>query len=228
MSRYLVCEHQQGTPEWHQDRMGKVTGSAVSTVFAKAKSGTGEAVVRRDYRMQLVRERINNAPVERGFENRDMQWGKEQEPFARMLYEGRRDVDVIQSGFLYLPNLAAGCSLDGMFYEGGKTGIFEAKCPKPAIHWEYLKAERVPPQYIPQIEHNLWITGADFSDFASYDPTMPEPLQLFVVRYERDQKRIDAHAAAVLQFLKEVDKEEQEMREMMERLSHDEFSIITN
>jgi predicted phage-related endonuclease len=226
MSRYLVCEHPQGTPEWHQDRLGKVTGSNAAAVLATVKSG--EAATRANYRTQLVLERITKTAQGIDYVSPEMKWGTEQEPFARMAYEGRKDIDVLQSGFLYLPNLAAGCSLDGMFYEGNKTGIFEAKCPKSATHWGYLKANEVPSVYVPQVEHNLWITGADFCDFVSFDPRMPEALQLFVVRYHRDQKRIDAHAAAVMQFLKEVDRDERDMLDMIARLSHDEFSIITD
>ena len=86
MSRYIICEHEQGTEGWHLDRLGKVTGSNVENVFAKLK--TGEAAGRANYRMDLVLERITGKPAEPDFKKtRDMLWGNEQEPFARMAAE---------------------------------------------------------------------------------------------------------------------------------------------
>jgi hypothetical protein len=68
---------------------------------------------------------------------------------------------------------------------------------------------------VPQVEHNLWITGATFCDFVSFDPRMPEPLQLFITRYERDEARIKAHEAAVMQFLMEVKRDEKAMLDLI-------------
>ena len=53
----------------------------------------------------------------------------------------------------------------------------------------------------------LWqmaCTGRQWCDFVSYDPRLPEDLQLFVHRFDRDQERIDAIEEAVKQFLNEV------------------------
>ena len=47
-------------------------------------------------------------------------------------------------------------------------------------------------------------TGAKWCDFVSFDPRVPEDLQLFVVRVERDQEYIDAMEVEVKQFLSEV------------------------
>lgn len=211
--RYLISTHPQGTPEWHQDRLGKVTGSAVDAVFSTVKSG--EAAARADYRTQLVRERINKKPQPRGYISKDMAWGTETEPMARMAYEAERGIAVEESGFLYLPDIAAGCSVDGLFTEGGRRGFWEAKCPKPKTHWKYLMDGKLPEAYRPQVTHNFWITGADFAEFASYDPDLPDELQLVIVRVERDEAAINAHAAAVLQFLKEVERDEREVLQVL-------------
>jgi hypothetical protein len=47
-------------------------------------------------------------------------------------------------------------------------------------------------------------TGAKWCDFVSFDPRVPEDLQLLVVRVERDQEYIDAMEVEVKQFLSEV------------------------
>ena len=48
------------------------------------------------------------------------------------------------------------------------------------------------------------VTGAKWCDFVSFDPRVPEDLQLVVVRVERDQEYIDSMEVEVKQFLSEV------------------------
>ena len=48
-------------------------------------------------------------------------------------------------------------------------------------------------------------TGRKWCDFVSFDPRMPEDLQIFIQRVERDNKEIARLEAAVSVFLKEVD-----------------------
>lgn len=198
MSRYLVSEHPQGTPEWRQVRAGKATGSMACDILAKIK--VGEAAARRDYRVQLVTERLTGAPVEDSYQSKEMLWGTEQEPFARMAYEAMTGEMVREAGFVYLPDLPAGCSVDGFI---GADGIFEAKCPKSATHVKYLMAGKLPSDYVAQVTHNLWITGRSFADFVSFDPRMPEELQIFHVRVQRSELGMDAYEAELLKFLAE-------------------------
>ncbi|MGY6240576.1 lambda exonuclease family protein (plasmid) [Burkholderia ambifaria] len=199
----IICNHPQGTPEWLADRAGRATGSRAKDILAKIK--TGEAAARRNYRVQLATERLTGTPQESGFVSKEMQWGTDQEPFARMAYEGLTGNLVSEMGFIYLPETMAGCSLDGLIEEGGKTGIFEAKCPISATHVEYLTAGKLPNEYKPQILHNIYVTGADFADFVSYDPRMTEKLQLFVVRWNRVESEIAEYEAELKTFLEETD-----------------------
>ena len=213
MSRYIVSPHAQGTDEWKLDRLGKATGSAIAAIFATVK--TGEAAARADYRMDLVLERITGNVQGIDFTTKDMEWGTAQEPYSRMAYEMATELMVQESGFVYLPNVAAGCSVDGFIHDNGRFGIWESKSPKSKTHLAYLMGNKLPSLYVPQVEHNLWITGATFCDFVSFDPRMPEPLQLFIVRYERDEARIKAHESAVLQFLMEVKRDEKAMLDLI-------------
>lgn len=213
MSRYITCPHAQGTPEWLHDRLGLVTGSVVSAVFATVKSG--EAATRANLRMDLLLERITGTPTPGFAGNADMAWGTEQEPFARMAYEKAKGLDVSESGFLYLPSIKAGCSLDGQVVDGQRRGTLEVKCPKSTTHYKYLLAGKAPTEYMPQIVHGLWITGDAFTDFMSYDPRMPVELQQFHIRVERDEAAVQAHAAGVLQFLMELDADEKKMRTLI-------------
>lgn len=210
MSRYLVCTAPQGTQPWKEDRLGKVTGSNVAAIFAKVK--TGEAVARVDYRMKLVLERLTGA-CEDMFVNEAMAWGTATEPQARMAFEAESGLMVREAGFLYLPTMAAGCSLDGFIDdEDGQIGIFETKSPKSKTHLEYLQGGVIPTIYRTQVVHNMWITGATFAIFQSFDPRFPLALRRFQIRIERNEEEITNHAAAVKVFLDEVDSLEQQLR----------------
>jgi hypothetical protein len=214
MSRFLLSEHDQGTEAWKLARAGKATGSRAADIRATLKSG-GEAACRRDYKTQLVVERLTNAPAEDGYVSKEMQRGIEMEPFARMAYEAQTGRIVREAGFVYLPDVPAGCSVDGFIDEGGRLGILECKCPKTATHVTYLLNDRVPPEYIDQITHNLWITGAAFADFVSYDDRVPEELKLFRVRMMCDEAAIAEHEKHVVTFLGEVATLEQQLRARM-------------
>lgn len=207
MSRYIVSDHPQGTPEWRLVRAGKATGSRAKDIISKIKSG--EAAARRDYRVQVVVERLTGAPAEDGFVSKEMQWGTEQEPFARMALEIATGEIVQEAGFVYLPNLPIGCSVDGFI---GKDGFQELKCPKSATHVTWLLGKRLPPEHEPQIIHNFFVTGKQFCEFGSFDPRMPEDLRFFRVRVERDEAKVQAYEAELMQFLKEVSELEDQLR----------------
>lgn len=211
MSRYILSDAPQGTDEWKLARAGRATGSRAADVCAKLKGG-GEAAIRRNYRVQLVAERLLGAPAEDGFESADMRWGKEQEPFARMAYEAETGLVVREAGFAYLPALAAGCSVDGLIEDQDGEGILECKCPKTATHVAYLLGGRIPPEYLAQVTHNVWITGASYADFVSFDPRLPVNVQLLRVRTYRKDLDIVAHEEEVLRFLDEVDQLESQLR----------------
>jgi len=209
MSRFLISEHEQGTDGWRQDRAGRATASKADCIDAKGRDGKSEGTTRRDYRVQLVTERLTGVPAENDYVSKEMAWGTEQEPYARMAYEAATGEDVRQVGFLYLPDLQAGGSPDSLI---GDEGLLEIKCPKSSTHITYMQENRLPPAYVAQVTHSLWITGYRFVDFVSFDPRMPEYLQLFKVRVFRDEVDVNGHEAAVLRFLSEVDALEKQLR----------------
>ena len=189
---------EQRTEEWFAARLGKVTASRVADVLAKIKSG--ESASRKNYKMELVVQRLTNKQGE-SFTNAAMEWGTEQEPFARMAYEAYTGTFVKEEGFVDHPTIEGfGCSPDGIVGEG----LIEIKCPNTANHIETVLENKVPSKYIPQMQCQMACTGAKWCDFVSFDPRVPEDLQLFVVRVERDQEYIDAMEVEVKQFLSEV------------------------
>ncbi len=196
-----ILDLPQGSEAWLAARAGKVTASRMNDVLARIK--TGEAAARRDYRAQIVAEILTGKPQEDGYINAEMQWGIDQEPLARSAYEMRQDVLVEQPGFVLHPTIErSGASPDGF---AGTFGL-EIKCPKTATHLQYLMDGVAPAKYQPQMLWQMACMGTEAVDFVSFDPRLPEHLQLFVVRFARDDKRIAEMEAEVQDFLAGVDK----------------------
>lgn len=189
----------QGSDEWKQIRLGKVTASRVADVVAKTQKGY--AASRANYAAQLICERLTGVPAE-GFTNDAMRWGTETEPHARSAYEFYKDVDVRQVAFVPHPDIAdAGCSPDGLV---GDDGLVEIKCPNTATHIETLVGKAVPAKYVTQIQFQLACTGRAYCDFVSFDPRMPEAMQFFCVRVHRVPEIIEELEKEVVTFLNEV------------------------
>lgn len=190
---------EQGTAEWHLLRLGKVTASRIADVLSKGKSG--ESASRTKYRTELVTQRLTGLPSE-SFTNAAMEWGTTTEPLARTAYEVESGNFVEQVAFIDHPTIEwFGCSPDGLVLDG----LIEIKCPNSTTHVDYLADNKPPAKYIPQMQCQMAVTGRKWCDFVSFDPRLPDDLQLLVVRLERDDEYIEAMEAEVKKFLSEVD-----------------------
>jgi len=195
-----VIDFPQGSAEWLASRAGRVTASRIADVLARIKNG--EAAARRDYRAQIVAEILTGKPQDSGFINDEMRWGVEQELFARAAYEVATDTLVDKVGLVLHPEIdRAAASPDGL----AGDGLVEIKCPKTATHLEYLLAGEVPSKYRPQMLWQMACTERTWCDFVSFDPRLPQDLQLFKVRLDRDDKVIKEMETEVRKFLEEVD-----------------------
>jgi predicted phage-related endonuclease len=198
-----IVEHPQRSDAWRLARSGRLTGSRASDMLAKIK--TGEAAARRDYRLQLATERLTGTPQENGFVSSEMERGIALEPAAFAAYEAATGEMVRRTGFICADDHMIGCSLDGDI--NNFAGIVELKCPKSTTHIGYWKAGGLPSTHAAQVRHNLWVTGAQWCDFASFDDRLPKELQLFRVRVYAKDLDIPGYAAEALRFLDEVDAE---------------------
>lgn len=195
-----VVNHPQGSPEWLQARVGLVTASRVADIIAKTK--TGPSASRSGYMGELVAERMTGQSAESGFTNDDMRRGIELEPAARFAYEVKTGQIVETCGLVLHQTMKAGASPDGLV---GSDGLVEIKCPRTHVHIEYLTAGKPPAKYVPQMAWQCICTGRAWVDFASFDPKMPERLQLFVVRYTPDMGYLRELEAEVAAFIAEVE-----------------------
>jgi putative phage-type endonuclease len=198
---------EQGSQEWLALRAGKVTASKVSDVMS-AITTAGY----RNYLADLVVERLTGNKTE-SFTNAAMQWGVDQEPLARAEYEVKTGNFVDQIAFVEHPTIVNfGCSPDGLV---GDDGLIEIKCPNTATHIDYVMQDKVPTKYIPQIQCQLAVTGRKWCDFVSFDPRLPDGLQILIVRLERDDEYIEKLEARVIKFLDEVNSAVTGLKEKM-------------
>ena len=147
-------------------------------------------------------ERLTGHVQEEGWVSPEMRRAVALEPRAVAAYEALTGRFIRSSGFLSHDTLPVGCSLDGHF--GDFAGLLEVKCPKSPTHLASLLSGTVPLECVPQIVHALWITGAAWCDFFSYDDRFPPHLQTQLVRYPRHEPEIALYTLAVAAFLSEV------------------------
>lgn len=202
----------QGSPEWFAERLGRVTASRVADVIATTK--TGYSASRANYMAELIAERLTETQAER-FTNAAMEWGSEKEPEARSAYSFFADVDVEEVGFVHHPEIAmTGASPDGLI---GDVGLVEIKCPNTATHIDTLIRQAIPGKYETQMLWQMACTGRVWCDYVSFDPRLPQSMQLFVKRFHRDNDRIAAMEREVSAFLDELAAKVATLRQMYER-----------
>lgn len=196
----------QRSEAWHALRCGKLTGSGANALLAVRKRGSGELQARADLRQRIVVERLTGVPAnDIPYLPKDMQHGVTCEPEAVGAYEAATGQLVCRVGFIEHDTLATGCSPDG--YVGDIEGVIEVKCPASRTHLEYLQAGVVPEDYVGQLVHAIWVTGAQWAEFISYDPRFLDPsLHLFIRRVTRKSLDLTAYELAVSLFLSEVEK----------------------
>ena len=180
--------------EWLQERCGLVTASNFSKVLAGGKGKT-----RRAYMLKLAAERLTGE-VQPTYQSKAMERGSELEDQAREEYQFVTGNHVELVG-LIKRGYDLGCSLDGTI---GDVGTFEAKCPEPHTHVEYVLKGKLPTTYRAQVQGQLWVTGRQWCDFVSFCPNLKGPNYLFKVRVGRDEDYIQEIRKGVYKFVAEL------------------------
>jgi predicted phage-related endonuclease len=99
----------------------------------------------------------------------------------------------------------------------GDDGLIEIKCPNSATHLDYLEADKPPNKYLTQMMAQMACTGRKWCDFVSFDPRLPEGLQLLIIRVNADDKYILAMENEVIEFLAEVEATVASLNKRMEK-----------
>ena len=109
------------------------------------------------------------------------------------------EVDLV--GFIKHPTLMAGASPDGVI--NGGDGLVEFKCPTTNTHLQTIMSG-MDPMHMAQLQGQMWMTGAKYAWFASYDPRLPASMELYLQKVDRDQAYIDTLETEVCKFLNEI------------------------
>lgn len=151
----------------------------------------------------VIAGRLSGALPE-GFSSDAMAWGNATEPLARAAYQLDRLIRVEQVGCILHPTIDNTlASPDGLV---GDNGCLEIKCPMTHNHLETLLSGTVPSKYMQQMQWQMACTGMIWCDFVSFDPRLPERMQLWVKRVYRDESVIAMLEKEVNAFLLEVEK----------------------
>ena len=202
---------QQGTEEWKQLRAGFCTGSKMADALWTLKNGDDSAA-RKKYKAQKIAELLTGEPQDADIGNLyAIRRGNEFEAQARTAYELKTGnmVDIVSFvQHATIPRM--GCSPDGLV---GSDGIVEFKVPLPTTHIEYMLANVLPADYEPQVHTELaCCEDRQWNDFMSFCPEMPERLQCFIVRVERNPMRIAEIEDGVLAFNRSIDETVEKLR----------------
>lgn len=198
-----IIDCEQGTPEWHAARAGRVTASRIADVMAFSAKDGRPLAGRTNYEAELTCEILTGQVNTDGFMSGPMQRGKDLEAEARDVYELLTGREVTQVGFVLHPTIErAGASPDGLV---GEDGCLEIKCPNTATHIDFLLNDTIPKKYHLQMQWQMRCTDRQWCDYASYDPRLPAEMALRYVRVHRDNRLLDEVEEQVLAMLNSVE-----------------------
>jgi len=144
----IIHNHiEQGTEEWLQIRVGKITASNFHTLLGSG--GTKDNLL-----YIIAAERLTKTKCDHDtYKNHHMERGHELEPEAVALYELQNDVEVERVGFVE-HNEFLGCSPDGLVNDGG----IEVKAPDNHTFLKAVSKQYIAPAHKTQCHFNMFIT----------------------------------------------------------------------
>ena len=160
---------EQGSEAWFQSRLGRITASKFKDLIS------GESTLGYKGLIVDVAAEIVSGEIEETFTDFNMERGNDLEPEARETYAKLFEIKVEQIGFCIPDEDNEFHDWIGISPDGGMNKfkqLLEIKCPKKRTHWNYIKANKLPSAYKPQVQAQLFVTGAEYCDFMSYYPNM--------------------------------------------------------
>lgn len=146
---------EQNSPEWLEWRRKGIGASDVAALIGLSKWSTPYKVWAD--KVGQGTQFVGNFATERG---------QELEGKARARYELVTMEDMPPALAIHPKYDICRVSLDGLSADGKK--ILEIKVPSQASHDIADKEKRVPDQYVPQVQYQLAVTGAEELDYFSY------------------------------------------------------------
>ncbi len=199
----IILDIPQQSPEWFKARAGIPSASCFDQILTPAGLPSKQT---QKYLYQLAGERLAGVKTET-YQNATMLRGIEMEAEARLYFEMLYNVEIKQIGFCYPDEKKLyGCSPDGLNESFG----LEIKCPLIQTHVSYLLENKVPNEYIPQVQGSMLITGFSSWYFMSYYPSLPA----LIKKVERDWDYTARLKVALDEFCKDLDEVTEKLRKL--------------
>lgn len=200
---------EQGSEEWHALRCGILTASEMKFIVTptlKPASNDKE----RAHLFELLGQRITQHTEPRYISD-DMLRGHEDEIEARIRY-AENFAPVTECGFVTNDDhgFVIGYSPDGLV---DYDGLIECKSRRQKYQVETILADRVPEEYMLQIQTGLLVTRRKWLDFVSYCAGLP----MFVKRVFPDARYQDAIIAAATDFEHRLQEAQQKYAAWLDR-----------
>lgn len=186
----------QGSHEWHQLRLGKITGSRLKKMMAKDNLALID---------ELIAEEQVGISDDDEFMSDEMQRGIDMEPLAIQEYCNITGYTVEHPCFLQSEDWPILCqSPDGYI---GTTGAVEVKCPKTKTHIKYIRMGKIPNEYKEQVwSYFLVNPELQWLDFVSYDPRLAiKPIWIHRVTREELAEELDAAKVELIKFIIKIE-----------------------
>jgi len=205
---------EQGTLQWHRERLGIITSSKIGDLIATIKRDKEGKIVlpssfsktamtyihKKASERGLLEEMVNDDLMfERYIEEEEVsskaiRLGQEKEPLARFVYSKRTGLEVQEVGMQKYGNLF-GDSPDGVVLFERTIGTLEIKCPMGGTHNMYSMMEK--PQdlleakqdYYIQCQGHILANNAEWCDFVSFDPR--QKYDMHILRILPDEEIIE-------------------------------------
>lgn len=220
-----------GTDEWINARLGRVTASRFGDIMTEPRSKTAQAAglmseSANSYLLEVVASAITGQSRVGG-KSAAMERGVDLEADAIDAYATSRFIDV-EKGRLIMrtaDNVAA--TPDGFIDEGEDgPGLIEVKCPESKQHLQTFLDQRLPDDYLEQVQGQMWVAGRRWCDFISYDDRFPAPMRLVVIRVVRNDEFVAELSAKVIAFGAKVAEKVASLKEYLRSCSTDEAQVV--
>ena len=190
-----IYNFEQRTDEWYAIRRGKMSASNAETIIANGKG-------LETYIYNLMAEYYSSAEKE-NYINADMQRGIDLEPEAKIEFQFYTGLDIKEVGCVELNDYIL-ASPDGLI---GNDGLIEIKCPNDSVYFKLLLSNNIKPEYIAQMQMQMYVTDRQYCYFVSYNPNFEK--SLYIKKINRDEEMIDKLKKGLergTQLIKEIKK----------------------
>jgi len=196
MSKVIDCE--QYSELWWLFRNGKPSASNAKKLVTSTGLPSKQL---KDYAIELANALFAGHEVDQWEGNSATQRGTELESQARMAYEFLTESDVVEVGSYTDDDEQYIASPDGVIGDR----LLEIKNLSGKNHTKALlyhaKHKKAPPDYIPQCQMAMHVSGLDKLDLVFHHPELP----LLVIPMTPDEKVINCLACQLTECLKERD-----------------------